>query len=41
MLIHDENFKKSILAALADDDMIKILNYAKDNLTSVAEIIEK
>ena len=41
MLIHDEKFKKSILIALADDDMIKILNHAKDNLTSVTEIMEK
>jgi predicted transcriptional regulator len=41
MLIHDEKFKKSILTALADDDMIKILNHAKDNLTSVTEIMEK
>lgn len=41
MQINDENFKKSILSALADDDMIKILNYSKDNLTSVSDIIEK
>jgi DNA-binding transcriptional ArsR family regulator len=41
MQIKNENLKKAILTALADKEMLQILNSAKEKLVSGNEIIKK
>lgn len=41
MQIKNEKLKKAILSALADEEMLKIINISKESLTSGNEIIKK
>ena len=41
MIIKSEKLKKAILTALADKEMLDILNASMDNLTTGTEIIKK
>lgn len=41
MLIQDSKFKRSVLTALADEDMVKILNSTQKEIKSVNDIIRE